>query len=118
MRLEIRFLHIDPSEALREHIERRLGFALRRFGDRFRSATVRVVDLNGPRGGVDKECRITLQALRGGRVVVRARAGDAYDAVTRAVACLDEACGRLFARHTAARLGRPARQDPSHGVPR
>ena len=101
MRLEIRFLNLDSSPALRAHVERRLGFALRRFGDRVRSVTVRLADLNGPRGGVDKECRIVMQTRGGGRVLARARRSDLYDAASEAVGRLDEACGRRFARDAA-----------------
>lgn len=112
MDVEIRFLHIEPSDALRDHIERRVGFALRRFSDRIRSVTVRVVDLNGPRGGIDKECRIEVKAVAKGRLHVRARRPDAYDAIGEAAACLDEACGRLFERHAASRLGRGGEGQP------
>ena len=56
------------SAPLREYAERRLAFALRRFEDRVRHLTVRLSDVNGPRGGVDSRCSITLQ-LRDGRCI-------------------------------------------------
>ena len=40
---------------------RRFELALGRFHARIRSVVVRVTDLNGPRGGVDKRCRVTVQ---------------------------------------------------------
>lgn len=43
---------------LRDHIDRRLRFALTRFGDRVGRVIVFLQDHNGPKGGVDKECRI------------------------------------------------------------
>jgi hypothetical protein len=42
----------DTVDALREYAERRLSFALRRFADQVQDVTVRLVDVNGPRGGV------------------------------------------------------------------
>ena len=52
--------------------ERRLGFALDRFTGRIRNADVILNDLNGPKGGRDKECRITLRLIPKGLVVVKA----------------------------------------------
>lgn len=49
------------AEALRAHIERRIGFALARFSDGLGSVLVRLDDLNGPRGGIDKRCRVLLR---------------------------------------------------------
>ncbi len=50
--------------------QRQLQFALGRFGDRVRSFTVRLSDLNGPKGGVDKRCLVTVRLSRPRRVVV------------------------------------------------
>ncbi len=46
---------------LPEHIERRLRFALARFGERIERVVVFLTDLNGPKGGVDKACRILVK---------------------------------------------------------
>ena len=43
---------------LPEHIERRLRFALARFGNRVERVIVFLQDRNGPKGGIDKVCRI------------------------------------------------------------
>ena len=43
---------------LPDHIERRLRFALDRFGDRIARVFVFLHDRNGPRGGIDKICRV------------------------------------------------------------
>lgn len=41
-------------------LRRRLDFAFGRFAGRVRSLTVRLKDLNGPRGGIDKACQIAI----------------------------------------------------------
>lgn len=46
---------------LPDHIERRLRFALARFGERVERVVVFLTDLNGPKGGVDKACRILVK---------------------------------------------------------
>ncbi len=70
MRLEIRSPHLEIDNELRAHIERRLRFVLGRFGTRISGVTVFVADLNGPRGGIDKRCRIVVRLIRSGEVFV------------------------------------------------
>lgn len=48
----------------------RLEFALGRFQDRVRSVRVRLADVNGARGGVDKKCLISVRLNRPHRVIV------------------------------------------------
>lgn len=58
MKVDIQGLGLRLSASLVEHGERRLRFALTRISDRIRRVTVRLGDVDGPRGGEDKFCRI------------------------------------------------------------
>jgi len=49
------------TQTLRDLIERQLGFALGRFGGRISRVSLFFEDLNGPRGGMDLECRAWLK---------------------------------------------------------
>lgn len=55
---------VEIEQSLREHIERRLTFALSRFGSRVLRTVVYLTDNNGPKGGIDKSCLIVVR-LRG-----------------------------------------------------
>ena len=70
VRFEIRGQNIRLSDALRTRAERSVRLALGRFGARVSRVTVRVADVNGPRGGDDKRCRIAVAVQRTGNVVV------------------------------------------------
>ena len=98
MKTDIRFLNVQSSEAQLSHIDRCIEFATRRFSERIRSVIVRVRDLNGPRGGVDKECSIVVHAPPFGHVFAGARHADAYGAVSEASSRLDGLLGRFFPR--------------------
>jgi ribosomal subunit interface protein len=74
MNVQIRTRGIAMTEGLRSHVERRASFALDRFAERVTTVTVRFDDSNGPRGGVDKVCRVEV-ALRGSGPV---RASDTH----------------------------------------
>lgn len=58
------------SPAAIELARKRLEFALGRFAGRVRSLHVTLTDLNGPRGGLDKHCRIAIRLERLGRLIV------------------------------------------------
>jgi ribosomal subunit interface protein len=107
MTIETRQTNVPFSDALREHINRRLGGALHRFSDRIGRARVWVGDLNGPRHGeYDKVCRIVAEVAHGGTMVAEARSDDAYSAVTQAVARLH---GEVRRAHDRKRRGRALR---------
>jgi putative sigma-54 modulation protein len=82
----------------RAHVERRLDFALGRFDRRIMGITVRLADLNGPRGGVDKLCRIDLKLRPTGALMIEERGADVFAAVDSAVRRLSHALRRKLER--------------------
>ena len=103
----------DSTEALREHAIRRISFAVRRFGHRVRDVTVRLVDVNGPRRGVDSRSTVTANLVDGGHLFVEATAAWPFAAIAVAAARLREALRRDTERHTAIRGESAA--TPDHG---
>jgi ribosome-associated translation inhibitor RaiA len=90
--MQVFFKCSDPQAGvLRAWAKRRLRFVLRRLLQFVPRADVRLTDVNGPRGGVDKRCQLELRTDRSGTVVVSAVANDWR-------AALDEALARA-ARH-------------------
>lgn len=90
--------NVALSDALDVHIANKLGLALNRFRERIGAVTVRFIDVNGPRGGVDKRCRMMVEIPGHKAVVVEAIDADAYVAITRAASRLDEQVSRAIAR--------------------
>ena len=86
MNIQIRSANVAMSTALHEHVIHRIELALRRFAPRVRRVIVRIVDLNGPKGGLDKRCRIHAALDHGGTVIAEATSADVYVASTRAAA--------------------------------
>ena len=100
MQIEIRG-HIKATDAIRDHIDRRLRTAIGRFGHRVRSVTIRLDDINGPaRDGNDKACHIeaVLDSPRRNPVVVEEVHADLYSAITRAAERLSVAVRRELDR--------------------
>ncbi len=69
MRIVIRTSGGWPPAAV-EVAQKRLEFALGRFAGRVRSLHITLKDLNGPRGGLDKHCRLAIRLDRPGRLIV------------------------------------------------
>ena len=98
MEIEVRAMGMPVTEGMRAHVERRLAFALDRFGRRVARVTVRVTDVNGPRGGPDKACRVDAALENGGRVHIDERDLDAYAAIDRAAHRLGHTVARRLER--------------------
>jgi ribosomal subunit interface protein len=94
MKLDIRFRGLDSSASLREHAMRRMQAHLARYRRELSSLVVRVVDDNGPKGGVDKRCLITVRGPRVGYASIEERSPDVYAAVDVAVERLARTLGR------------------------
>ncbi len=77
-----------------EWIERRLHFALGRFSNRIRKVSVSLTDLNGPRGGIDKDCTLRILLKPMGEIVL----DDVDETVEGAVAMLAERASRAITR--------------------
>lgn len=69
MRISIRPMDSWPADTV-DLAQRRLEFALGRFAGRVRSLSIRLSDQNGPRGGADKKCLISVRLERPRKVVV------------------------------------------------
>jgi ribosome-associated translation inhibitor RaiA len=102
MRISVRVGKHIPEVAA-DLLRRRLEFALSRFSARVRQVSARVADLNGPRGGIDKRCVITLRRERSTRpIVIEDSDVDPMVAIDRAA----DRAGRTVARALSRRLDR------------
>jgi hypothetical protein len=93
-------IRIDPETASR--IDGAFNAALDRFKDSIRAVEVRLVDLNGPKGGVDKRCSVQVRLYPRGLVVVRSLGASLLEAAN--VAC--DKTRQLVARKLDKRLSK------------
>jgi len=85
MRVDVHAQGFQLTPALAEHAERRLQFALKHAADRVQHVTVRLADVNGPRGGVDKRCSVHIVMSGIPDIVTEDIEPDMYVAINRAV---------------------------------
>lgn len=85
MRIEIRSHAMNTPREVHDHIRRRIGFSLSRFSDRIGSVTLRLTDLNGPKGGEDKHVRLILTVPGEERIVIEETDPNLLAAVDNAI---------------------------------
>jgi ribosomal subunit interface protein len=62
MKVLLRGVHLDLTDALRDYVEEHLVSHLGRYiEDEATELDIALVDINGPKGGVDQECRVTVR---------------------------------------------------------
>lgn len=83
---------------LPDHIDRRLRFALARFGDRVDRVIVFLQDNNGPKGGVDKVCRILAKVQGCGAIMATVADSEWTAAVDRASTRIGHTLSRQIGR--------------------
>lgn len=98
MRLGILSRGIALTEAIRQYAQRRLKTALGRYQQALGSVQVRLADVNGPRGGIDKHCVVEIRGPAFEPIIVRERDTDLYAAIDRAADRVDRAVARRLAR--------------------
>jgi putative sigma-54 modulation protein len=104
MRVELHVKGMDAEDALREYVERRIHFALSRFGSELERVAIRLTKTDGSQGASQKQCQIVIRLLPSGSVSVVATHADLFGAIDRAVERAGQSvqrrffCMRCFAR--------------------
>ncbi len=98
--MEIRLFDgsIKTSEAQYDYIMTKIGAAAGRLQDVTCTIDVRLTDLNGPKGGIDKRCSIVVTPPGLDMLRVEQRAADYYAAVDAAAATLKKSLAMSLER--------------------
>lgn len=113
MQIDIQTRGFTLTEGLRNYCERRMRFALGPGSSRLSAVSVRLADVNGPRGGVDK--RVMIKATLPGvpPMVVGHDEPDIYVAIDRAAGRISRALSHKLRRTWRGRRGAFDRRAPN-----
>jgi ribosome-associated translation inhibitor RaiA len=100
--LNLRTSGVRVDEALQTYARDRAGRKIGKFATHIERATIRFSDVNGPRGGVDTECKIKVVVSGAASVVVAERATDARSALDAALDTVEGAIRRNVQRRSIA----------------
>ena len=103
---------VSMSPALEAHIHKHLQGVERRFGERLTRIEVYLTDVNGPKGGVNKQCKLEARPRGGDPLMAEFLHENAYDSVTGATKRLESVLGNYFGKLDRRTSGkRPAPMD-------
>jgi hypothetical protein len=86
MLIHMRTQDLDMVGTIQRHLERRVRAALGSSATHVHSVTLEFSDVNGPRGGADLRCAITVDVIPRGSVRAEATSSDLLSALGRALA--------------------------------
>ena len=94
----IRVLGAHLSKEERDEIRKKLGRKLGKFRRAIERVSLRVTDVNGPRGGIDQVCRIKVVLSHLPSVVIETQHAVLRTAIDRALAATERAVRRSLRR--------------------
>lgn len=78
-------LQEDCGARTRDYVERQWRQAVERFEAWIRTVSIYVTDINGPRGGINKRCRIVVHTQAGAPIVIQETQEQISTAISRAI---------------------------------
>ena len=93
MKIEIRSQHIELNQDLTDRIRSRVRFALSRFGGEISRVQVRFADANGPKGGQDNQCLLSVKLTSSGKIVAN---GTGVDLLSALHYCVERAARAII----------------------
>jgi len=104
--ITIRQINVELTAEFRESFEIRLEQALRCLGRRLQKVNAFITDLNGPKGGVDKHCRVVVHLKRQPSLVIEERDSELSCLIDRLLDRLGQTAARLRDRASSQKLRR------------
>jgi putative sigma-54 modulation protein len=98
MKLTIRTRHLELTPATHDEVRRRTFVAFGRISPWIRSVDITLADINGPKGGADKQCRLRIRGRGMTGVVVEHVGVDTLATVMSAAERAAQAVLRKVAR--------------------
>lgn len=117
MRIHVVGRTVEIDDGLHGFVEHRILLALGRLSPGIHCAIVRLYDLNGPRGGMDKKCRIEVRLRSRNSLVVEHTDSNLFAAISRAADRAGRAVVQAKERssgHRRERVATDTRRHPKH----
>ncbi len=105
MNITIRTRHLELTPEMHDQVRDRIAAALDRLATSIQAVDVTITDINGPRGGLDKHCRIRVRGPSLRTVVIEHLGADTLAVTSVAAERAEQAVIRGMARGGRRRLG-------------
>jgi putative sigma-54 modulation protein len=85
MKTHIHAKGFDLTDGIRSHIDKRIHFYLSRMQEHIMSIDVHLADINGPKGGIDKQCKVLIHSKNITSITIRDTKDNLYEAIDHAI---------------------------------
>lgn len=118
MKIDVTMQQACSDNEISCQVARRVRFALSRFGSAIRIIIIRITDVNGPKGGLDTRCVVSVKFASAGEVVVQGQAKDAFSALNYCLPRVGRTITRNLERRrdTAIRMNRRRRPEAEEEI--
>ena len=101
MKLDLRTRHLVLTPEARDQVRHRMSIALARVSSWIRVVDVTITDINGPKGGADKQCRLRIRGPSIPSVVVEHVGTETLATIASAAVRAEQVIIRKLARRRA-----------------
>lgn len=108
--IQIRHVGLELTPEFRESFAARLQQSLHCLGRRLQKVNAFITDLNGPKGGVDKHCRVVVHLKRQPSLVIEECDSELSSLIDRLIDRLGQTASRLRNRASSQKLRRADRE--------
>ena len=98
MKIDITMQQTCSNDKASCQVSRRVRFALSRFWTAIRIITVRAIDINGPKGGVDTRCVLSVKLTSGKEIVVQGEGENVFSVLNYCLARTSRTISRTLER--------------------
>jgi hypothetical protein len=98
MKIDITMQQNFSDNAMYSQLARQVRLALSRFGTYLQIVKVRITDINGPKGGVDKRCIVSVKLASSGEVVVQGEGENIFSALNYSLSRAGRSINRSLER--------------------
>lgn len=109
MEVEVQARGLSAAPFLRQHARQRMKSALGCFRYSVHTVSVRLGDINGPRGGADKLCRIVVRLKNSSLVVIEELGDDIFQVIDKVADRVHQSVSRQVGRIKRNGRGGPGR---------
>ena len=85
MNITIQCSRPQPDAQTHQYIQYRLGFAFARTRQFIQSIEVTLTDINGPKGGIDQQCKVRVKPMAFASIVITERQSEIRHAIDRCI---------------------------------
>lgn len=99
MNIQVKFRNVKINSAAIKQVRNRLSSAFARTKDTIQSVSIIVSDVNGPKGGADKLCRILIKSAQLPDIVITENQSSISAAIDRCIARARQSLSRKLKRN-------------------